>query len=317
MNDSLDTYFQLLADRPEFRACIDRATRDLQTDPAIVAVREFLETNSNVAEAGGFSVDNDVVGIDLSPELDREEVRTALEALKPWRKGPFRFDHLKLDAEWRSDWKWQRVERVMPGLKGKRICDVGANNGYYLFRMLGHEPEFAVGVDPTGLYVAQFQLLHALAGRPPIALEPVGVEELDFMVDTFDVIFLMGILYHQSDPLNALRICSRSLRKGGRIVLETIVVPGEKPIAWFAESKYAGARGFYFLPTEPCLEQWVIRSNLKVETRTEPIPTTPEEQRRTGFRDGESLAAGLDEVDPSRTVEGYPAPQRVVWILKR
>jgi tRNA (mo5U34)-methyltransferase len=306
-----------LADRPEFRACRDHARQTLGDDPAIVTVREFLRANPGVVEQGGFHIDDDIVSIALPSTIDEERVQSVLETLKPWRKGPFRFGDLLLDAEWRSDWKWDRVERVMPGLKGKRVCDVGANNGYYLFRMLEHEPEFAVGVDPTGLYIAQFELLHALAGGPPIALEPVGVEELDVMVDTFDVIFLMGILYHQSDPLNALRICSRSLRKGGRIVLETITVPGDKPIAWFAESKYAGARGFYFLPTEACLEQWVIRSNLKVETKTEPIATTPEEQRSTGFRDGDSLAAGLDDDDPSLTVEGYPAPQRVVWILKR
>lgn len=317
MSDSLDNYRELLARRPEFQAYRDRAMHELRRDPAIVAVREFLKANNEASRERRFNIYDDVVSIDVSNSLDRKQLLAVLETLKPWRKGPFQFGDIRLEAEWRSNWKWDRVERVMPNLKGKRVCDVGANNGYYLFRMLDHDPEFAVGVDPTGLYVAQFQLLRALAGRPPIELEPVGVEELDLLVDTFDVIFLMGILYHQSDPLNALRICSRSLRKGGRIVLETIVVPGEKPIAWFAESKYAGARGFYFLPTETCLEQWIIRSNLKVETKTEPVATTPEEQRSTDFRDGESLAAGLDAEDPTLTVEGYPAPQRVVWVLKR
>jgi tRNA (mo5U34)-methyltransferase len=40
--------------------------------------------------------------------------------------------------------------------------------------------------------------------------------------------------------------------------------------------------------------------------------TTTDEQRATEWMTFESLAEALDPVDPSKTVEGWPAPQRVV-----
>jgi tRNA (mo5U34)-methyltransferase len=41
------------------------------------------------------------------------------------------------------------------------------------------------------------------------------------------------------------------------------------------------------------------------------------EQRRTTWMPFESLAHALDRNDPSRTVEGYPAPRRVAIIATR
>ncbi len=45
--------------------------------------------------------------------------------------------------------------------------------------------------------------------------------------------------------------------------------------------------------------------------------TTTEEQRRTEWMVTESLADFLDPNDRSKTVEGYPAPQRAVLIARK
>ncbi|MFK7891671.1 MAG: DUF1698 domain-containing protein, partial [Granulosicoccus sp.] len=42
-------------------------------------------------------------------ESETTRARTALEQLCPWRKGPFQFDTIAIDTEWRSDWKWERL----------------------------------------------------------------------------------------------------------------------------------------------------------------------------------------------------------------
>jgi tRNA (mo5U34)-methyltransferase len=42
--------------------------------------------------------------------------------------------------------------------------------------------------------------------------------------------------------------------------------------------------------------------------------TTPEEQRATPWSTGHSLKESLDPNDPSRTVEGHPAPRRVLVV---
>lgn len=44
--------------------------------------------------------------------------RSASELI-PWRKGPFRLGDLAIDAEWRSDKKWDRIAPDLPDLKGQ------------------------------------------------------------------------------------------------------------------------------------------------------------------------------------------------------
>jgi tRNA (mo5U34)-methyltransferase len=44
-------------------------------------------------------------------KVDRLVLEQQLQALKPWRKGPFNLFGLDLDTEWRSDWKWARLQK--------------------------------------------------------------------------------------------------------------------------------------------------------------------------------------------------------------
>lgn len=314
---SLDPYADLLVSYPQFACQVGAAREAVERDTAVIAVQRILDDYRRNGGRGAMADVDGLIQISPGSGISRERVQNTIFEIQPWRKGPFAIDDFRVDGEWRSDMKWDRVVEMMPALRNRRICDVGANNGYYLFRMLEHEPELAFGIDPAGVYFAQYQLLRALGGEPPVHLEPVGVEALKHTPGAFDVIFLMGILYHHSDPVDVLRTCGAALRKGGQIVLETIVVEGEDDVAWFPESRYTGARGFYFLPTVSCLKNWIRRSSLNVVEMSDRVPTTPDEQRSTDFRKGASLAAGLADDDGSTTVEGYPAPERVIWLLER
>ena len=44
----------------------------------------------------------------LSPG-EQATLEGGLQGLRPWRKGPFDFFGVTVDAEWRSDWKWGSV----------------------------------------------------------------------------------------------------------------------------------------------------------------------------------------------------------------
>ena len=43
------------------------------------------------------------------PAAEKEKLRDALQALHPWRKGPFSLCGIHIDSEWRSDFKWRRI----------------------------------------------------------------------------------------------------------------------------------------------------------------------------------------------------------------
>ncbi|MEW5824051.1 MAG: tRNA 5-methoxyuridine(34)/uridine 5-oxyacetic acid(34) synthase CmoB [Pseudomonadota bacterium] len=252
------------------------------------------------------------------PALDgpaRAALEAGLRALMPWRKGPFELCGLRIDTEWRSDMKWARVAPHLSPLAGRRVLDVGCGSGYHLWRMLGAGAALAVGIDPTSLFVLQFAAVRHLAGPAPAAVLPFTLEELP-RLPVFDTVFSMGVLYHRRSPLDHLRELRECLRPGGELVLETLVVEGDVRTVLMPEDRYAMMRNVWFIPSPAALLRWLDRLGFVDARVVDLTPTTVEEQRATDWGLGQSLADFLDPSDPSRTVEGYPAPLRATFIAR-
>ncbi len=93
----------------------------------------------------------------------------------PWRKGPYELFGIPIDTEWRSDWKWQRLEKHISPLKKRLVLDVGC--GYHCWRMLGAGAKSVIGIDPTLINVMQFELIKKLQGEAPVHLLPIGLSD--------------------------------------------------------------------------------------------------------------------------------------------
>ena len=124
----------------------------------------------------------------------RNEIKDLLLQLRPWRKGPFNVFGIDLDAEWRSDFKSDRLKDEITSLPDRRVLDVGCGNGYYALRMLGGGAQFVVGIDPTLLFVFQFLALKHFLDEPPIQVLPLRLHELPDAPRIFDTTFSMGVL---------------------------------------------------------------------------------------------------------------------------
>lgn len=259
--------------------------------------------------------DQDMVEIGAREEWNQAEHGALVEALKvliPWRKGPFKVFGVEIDAEWLSDWKWQRVRPVLPDLKGKRVADIGANNGYYMFRMVPHEPECVIGFEPNLRYWYTFEFLQKYAQEPNLAMELLGVEHMELFTRFFDVVFCMGIVYHHENPIGLLKGILQSMRKGGTLIMESMGIPGDASMALFPEKRYAKVPGTWFVPTLPCLLNWMHRAGFREVQAVHSLQLTTSEQRSTFWSPNESLSDFLNPEDPSLTVEGLPAPWRFV-----
>ena len=257
---------------------------------------------------------SDIVTIGRADELadhDREKVFQVMKNFMPWRKGPFNIFGIGIDAEWRSERKWNRLLPVLPDLKGKTIADIGSNNGYYMFRMAEYQPELILGFEPHLHHYFTFKTLNSFAGQENLRTEMLGVEQLGLFENFFDVIFLMGILYHRVSPVEVLREAFKALRPGGTLIVESQAIPGEEPVALFPEKTYAKVPGTYFVPTGPCLVNWLLRASFQDVDLFDSHPMSSDEQRRTEWMDFESYDNFIDQADKGMTIEGYPAPQRV------
>ena len=97
------------------------------------------------------------VEIGKSQELSSEDRERLIQYAKdfiPWRKGPFKFFEEELDAEWRSDFKWDRIAKnydIASLIKDKTVLDIGCNDGSLLdiFKKYGAVTK---GIEPTGAY---------------------------------------------------------------------------------------------------------------------------------------------------------------------
>lgn len=250
------------------------------------------------------------------PASGTDTSRALLLELAPWRKGPFTVGDIQIDAEWRSDMKWQRLEKAIEPLEGRRVLDVGCGNGYYALRMRDAGATCVIGVDSTLLYVVQFLAVSKFLSPDNVFVLPLRLEEMPGEARAFDTTFSMGVLYHQRSPIDHLRQLKSTLRPGGQLVLETLYVPGEESYARTPPGRYARMRNVWLLPTIAELQTWLSRTGFEAVDIIDQSLTTTSEQRSTEWMQFESLAEALDPDDPTRTVEGWPAPRRVMAIAK-
>jgi tRNA (mo5U34)-methyltransferase len=243
---------------------------------------------------------------------DVHELQQHLLSLAPWRKGPFEVAGVCIDAEWRSDLKWQRVKDGIEPLEQRNVLDVGSGNGYYALRMRAAGASNVIGIDPTILFVMQFLAVNSLQGQSNVFVLPARLEELPLPERKFDTTFSMGVLYHQRSPLTHLQQLRQTLRPGGQLVLETIYLPGDDAFARTPRDRYARMRNVWLLPSISELQVWLQRSGFANIVVIDQSITTIEEQRTTPWMTFESLKEALEPDDPTRTVEGWPAPHRVL-----
>ena len=254
---------------------------------------------------------------DLKLNADEQDItRDALLRLLPWRKGPFDIGGVTIDAEWRSNQKWDRVSNAMSSLEDRLVLDVGSGNGYYALRMRGHGARTVIGIDPTLLYVVQYRAIARFIEPQPVHVLPLRLHDLPPKMRAFDTVFSMGVLYHQRSPLTHLQQLRDALKPGGELVLETLVLPNEEACARTPENRYARMRNVWLLPSIAELTVWLERSGYVDITLADVTATTVDEQRSTRWMPFESLKEALDPDDPTRTVEGWPAPLRAILVAR-
>jgi tRNA (mo5U34)-methyltransferase len=244
-------------------------------------------------------------------EEQRDQVTKHLKSFMPWRKGPFSVFGIDIDAEWRSERKWQRLLPELPDLAGKIIADIGCNNGYYMFRMAASTPRLVLGFEPSVQHYYCFKALNAMAGVPELDIDLLGIEHLNLFETCFDVVFLMGIIYHRPSPIDTLRDILCALKPGGTLIVESQAIPGEAPFALFPDETYAKVPGTYFVPTGSCLSNWMKKAGFTDINLFCTHRMSGKEQRRTDWMSFESFNDYIDPSNPQLTVEGYPAPCRI------
>lgn len=131
----------------------------------------------------------------------------------------------------------QRFGHFMPyllqaeggSLKGKRVLDIACNSGFWSIQcaLLGAE---VVGFDARPELIEQANLIKSIVGIGNVQFRMLDFWEMSpqSLQGTFDVVLNLGILYHLSNPLEALRLTQAMARK--HILLDTGVYRCDEPV---------------------------------------------------------------------------------------
>lgn len=262
-------------------------------------------------------LDCDVVSIGVANELDPKtssDIQSALHGLSPWRKGPYQVFDTFIDTEWRSDWKWNRVKPHISNLSSRRVLDVGCGTGYHCWRMLGEGAEYVLGIDPSMRFVMQYNAIQHFARDNRFDFLPIGIEDMPPSLNIFDTVFSMGVLYHRRDPLNHVIELFNLLNSGGEVVLETLIVNDAEDGILTPKSRYAQMRNVWSITTINKTLELLETAGFKDVKCVDQNVTSLAEQRRTDWMTFHSLKEFLDPHDITKTIEGYPAPKRGLFI---
>jgi tRNA (mo5U34)-methyltransferase len=281
----------------------------------ISPLREALDILEDIDVQCSFDNTVKITNIDTISDVTKAKIEEVAKLMMPWRKGPFELCGLFIDTEWQSFLKYNLLEPHFD-LKGKKVADIGCNNGYYMFRMLSEKPEKIVGFDPSALCKCQFDFINHYV-KSDIEFELLGVEHLPFYEEKFDTVFCLGVLYHRPDPIGTLKALAKGIQSGGELFLDTFMIDGDEDICLSPETTYSKIPNIYFVPTVKALKNWCGRAGFIDIEVLEITVTTEDEQRSTPWIQGESLGSFLDPKDKTKTIEGYPAPKRVYIKAKR
>ncbi len=317
--------FHSLADRIE-QVCPQRFS--LEHHGSLSGWKEAYSFLPNVAAR--FDASGDVVrvlpvqsnSVSTTPNLEladegQDSLRKTLMRFHPWRKGPLELFGVSIDTEWRSCLKWNRFASQID-FDRKLVLDVGSGNGYYGWKMLAAGASMVLGCEPFLLSVAQFEVFRKYwADDERHYVVPLADVDLPRDIQRFDITCSMGVLYHRPNPIEHLQILASTLKAGGQLLLETIVLVDAQQTVLVPEDRYAKMRNVWFIPSVAMLELWLRRTGFDEIRVIDVSRTTSQEQRSTDWMTFESLSDFLDPTDSSRTIEGCPSPSRAVIIAKK
>ena len=288
-----------------------RATAKQRLDTQLPNYAQVFAASAHVARYTDFRTATITIGTaDELSATERVQLFQHCQVFKPWKKGPWSLFGIDIDAEWRSDLKWQRLAPRLGNLNGKKIADIGCHNGYFMFRLAAHNPALVVGFEPNPRCYFNFHFLQRCAQVANVYFEPFGVEHLDHYDAFFDLVLCLGILYHHTDPIAILRRIHHSLAKGGRVIIDCQGINSPTATLLLPARRYAGATGIWYLPSKLALQHWLQRTNFRHINFFYADYLASNEQRRTAWADIPSLDDFVCSTSHT-TIEGYPAPWRM------
>ena len=128
------------------------------------------------------------------------------------------------------DTRWRMVDRCLserlgPDRSGLTALDLASHQGWFAVKMAQSGFSSVVGVDARASHVEDATLISQIYGFDHLTFRQGDIhDQASDRLGRFDVVLMLGLLYHLENPVGALRTCRDLCEK--ICVIETQVVPG-------------------------------------------------------------------------------------------
>ncbi|MCK9539065.1 class I SAM-dependent methyltransferase [Dokdonella sp.] len=110
-------------------------------------------------------------------------------------------------------------------LAGRQVIDIACHQGWFSSQVHAWGADSVLAVDARAEHVADTRLIGAALGLDRLRVLQSDVHALDAAtLGQFDLVLMLGLIYHLEDPIGALRRAHALTRE--LCVVETQVVPG-------------------------------------------------------------------------------------------
>jgi len=118
------------------------------------------------------------------------------------------------------------LERLFEGRWGETTCiDVGCHEGFYGVRLAQRGCRAVLGVDARAENLEGAWLVRNALHLPNLRFQLAEVATMDpASAGQFDIVLMLGLLYHVEDPVGALRLARALCRRVA--LIETQIAPG-------------------------------------------------------------------------------------------
>ena len=185
------------------------------------------------------------------------------------------------------DTRWRMIEACLAGHLGAdrgdlTALDLASHQGWFAAQMVRSGFASVLGIDARASHVEDASLIAGIYGLDQLEFRQGDIHELDAdRLGRFDVVLMLGLLYHLENPVGALRVCRALCRDV--CIIETQVVPGISGYVDYGSYQYVRPLkgsfgviqgGSVFHPKRPRL-----RERPSVPPRA-PAPSSPRARRR-------------------------------------
>jgi tRNA (mo5U34)-methyltransferase len=128
------------------------------------------------------------------------------------------------------DTRWQMLQsclakRLGTAVEGLTALDLASHQGWFALKMAQAGFASVQGIDARESHVSDSTLIADIYGLDQLSFRQGDIHSLDPAQEgQFDVVLMLGLLYHLEDPVGALRACRAMCRN--LCLIETQIVPG-------------------------------------------------------------------------------------------